>query len=483
MPHLRQHGYTWNDHARKVGGEATACFAFCAVLLIVSALTLVFVTASKDGDYNTVATARKEIIKTVNHGKTPAERRDLAFSLVTLDDSKVMSTVDEATTTTQQQAKLVGALKKVAKTGQPLVLDKLAPFNGWHIFWCRLMVLAVGSDFLLLMVLKFFIYAMNTEDDDEYLMDFEWRRVWPIFFVAFTSLPIGLPFYIVSWFRVMKAKRNQARIQAGFAPIAVNEAAVQPVLYDDDEDDYRDYDEDGFYVRRTTPQRTEQVQFTSAPNAAKAQYVVLREDFWRQHVTHKLNSLRDRKEDLEKTLRHLGGKIKEMQLGRNQVIAELRQYESIDPKTAEIPDREHLDAEFERLTSLPGVAGIRVVNDGISLLVKPRIEVDGVWYDGGDWELRFGTSTHLLSRRLRSGIRPDWRGGYPEYRLGSGEFCFGALYGTINENLRKGQFLEAAELAVNCMHTINPDDVHNVPRALKRAPEPVNDEQKGMITL
>jgi hypothetical protein len=220
-------------------------------------------------------------------------------------------------------------------------------------------------------------------------------------------------------------------------------------------------------VEQTSSREATKVHFQSAPGAARLQYINMRTSVWRDTYQHRLEHARHKVEDWTETLRGYGESIRKAQLKRNKWIGILAELESYDPSTTEIPGREHLDGEFDRLMALPGVASVRVVNDQICLLIKARIDYNEVTYDLGDWELRFDAKGGLTTKELRSGVRSDWRGDYPVYHLGGNSFCFGSRSYVIAENLNKGQFLEGIELAVNCMNSVNEEDAHRIPDAFR----------------
>jgi hypothetical protein len=169
--------------------------------------------------------------------------------------------------------------------------------------------------------------------------------------------------------------------------------------------------------------------------------------------------------DVEDNLQYYGERVKDLQKQKRDIIAEQRKLEAVNPDDVPVATAEELNAEFDRLMHLNGVAAVGVVNDQISVLVKARYTWDGRLFDLGDWELRFGVGTSMWSKELRSGVHPDWRGSYPVYRLGYDNFCFGNQQSDINQHLLKGQMLEAVEVAVNALNSINENDERYVQEA------------------
>jgi hypothetical protein len=131
--------------------------------------------------------------------------------------------------------------------------------------------------------------------------------------------------------------------------------------------------------------------------------------------------------------------------------------------------------EFERLLALEGVTGLALEGDSLVLKAAVRYEYQGVWYDFGDWSLNLSwdessNANKWLSREIRRGFKDTWMVGdrshrYPVYRLSVGVFCFGDLKGRIEEHLRFGRLAEGIELALACMHFVNPDDLDKIPQA------------------
>jgi hypothetical protein len=194
----------------------------------------------------------------------------------------------------------------------------------------------------------------------------------------------------------------------------------------------------------------------------------MRGSLWRDRQRERRDELKATIESIAQTMRDLSEALRGHQTRRGELTAELRQLEQVNIDEMEIPDAEHLEAEYQRLLNLPGVMAIRVVNDKLSLLLHARIEYGGEVYDLGDWELRFDTSGYLETKELRSGVLSSWRMGYPVYRGGDTTFCFGARQPEINGNLMKGQLLEAIELAVNSIQSVNDEHMIDIPNAFRK---------------
>jgi hypothetical protein len=367
-------------------------------------------------------------------------RQELAKQWLQLQQSKVLSDLTDNETDT---------IKATADNGQEPQLPYIHR-DGRHEFWEATQLLLAGL-WLLFSLLTFVTYACQSVDRDRFLLDFRWRYVWPVPFVFFTAIPFGWPFYLVSAVRLGLFKYRQAHQpheEVRVAQIPVAQAAM-------DQDD------------EEAPQPV--FTFHSSPNAARVTYRELRTSVWKRAVEKRRAKAVEKKKKHEARLRELGEELKASQGKLNDAKATIKELDEAPLETENMPDLQHLDSEFDRLISLPGVYGVRVINDGLSLYIKARITYEGTRYDLGDWELRFGTEASLQTIELRSGVRHSWGGHYPVYRLGDGSFCLGSRAQTIHENITKGQFLQALELAIDCIQSVNPEDSYRIPHAFKEA--------------
>lgn len=340
----------------------------------------------------------------------------------------------------------------------------LPPFTGWHSYFTWWLPLILFLAVLASMLFHFLTYADKVKREGKYLMDLEWRRIWPIFLILFTALPMGLPFYIVSAVRVQMAKRrenplgdeNLARL---IHPVTEPRRARTPPN--------NPPPRAVGHGQATAPQ----APLNDSDDPAKQHYFALRENLWQEELWRHLRDAHRRKEQLDNELRNLSQRIRQAQTQRNNLVSELRRYEAAEAESAEAPERVYLEAEFQRLMNLPGVMDLRLVDNELCLSLSALYQYEGHTYDLGDWELRFGAGETLRTRRLRSGLKPDWPSGrYPDYAYSFGGFCFGNRGETIGDNLRKGQFLEAIDLAVDTIQSINEEDQHKIPRAFRKVP-------------
>lgn len=413
------------------------CLVFTAIAGIAIGFSALW-AGSTTSDQYTAADARASMVHEVN-SHNAAGRKAAAQAILWLDSQSNGDTHLIAGSDSDEQDSIVHKqLHAAAATGQPLSLDAKHvdywPF--WRTHWLLFSLLPLIPIY---MAAGFFVYAFETLDREEYLMDLPWRRVWPVFFVAFTALPFGWLCYIVSAFTTHYARKHQPPEQRVEANVP---AAQQPA----------------------PPQ---EFVFHAAPGIAKELYVQLRSGFWAERLATQRERISDELRAVNARLRELGEELKDEQRRRGSFMAQQRELESIKPN--EELEAGHIEKEFEQLLALPGVEGARVVGGSeISLFVKVRPTFGGRKYDFGDWELRFGgSSTGLSTRRIRSGVRSDWGNQYPVY--GSSSFCFGQRQYIINEHMSKGQFLQAVDIAIDSMHSINPEHQNDLPRAYRLA--------------
>ena len=345
-------------------------------------------------------------------------------------------------------------LKKLAKTGSQFEAKDstfLGRRVGWTTFWKIYLPLMVACSWLTAVIIALSRYKY---EENAYLLDLDWRDGWSYLFI-FLNLPVAWPFLIASFFFVRHVKevaRQEEREREG-----------QDYTVEDRADD------DGVYHYRQ--------HFVSQPNAARQAWLKMRQTGWSDYCRQEIKNLSAQAKNLDRSIENHGKEIRSMQAERNECLAHLKQLEPAAASKAPL-DATALEHEFDKLLSFEGVRGIRVINDNISIQVSVLVPYQGKTYDFGDWELRFGPNytNDVYSRLLRCA---SLSGRYPNYSFdneeGSG-FCFGGRLQEIKDHQLKGQFLEAAELAIACLHSVNEGDWENISRAFK-AVEVTDDEQ------
>lgn len=129
---------------------------------------------------------------------------------------------------------------------------------------------------------------------------------------------------------------------------------------------------------------------------------------------------------------------------------------------------EEILSMLEQIGSMPGVTEIGREEDKLRIIVKVRLERDGILYDVGCFGISFYLSgTHLSPELqcdcicLRSGKRPDFSNDlydYPSYAKEGEEFCFGDKGYNICTLLQTGNLLATTSYMIAALHHINPED-------------------------
>ncbi len=414
---------------------------------------------------STYTSARAETRESLNAvfaaQESPDDRRQLAESLIEIEQSGGHTGISYGVETDgTEYANTMAAVEQVAETGDTLDLDT-DDTPDWSIFWYSWIVAVLG---LILPTLHFVPYLLWTRHGNEYLADLDWRSVWSYVFVAMTALPIWWIFYLVSFVKVHRAKKQRdaqdqlARNRDNAGP------GNQDRAMDIEEDFDRFVDND---VRDTSTYR-----FHHSPFAAEEFFGKLRREVGTVSLQRELHNTEQSLEQVEYELGIQGEELRELQRRRRELKAGVSNlHEQVEAaRDLTTVDDATITSEFSRLMNMQGLTAIRVIDEQISLLVKPRFELNGTTYDLGDWDVRFGADGHLATKELRRGVRESWYGGYPVYRNG-GSFCFGNHAYRIREYLTRGQFVEAIELAIAAMHTINDEDRVNVREAFHVAEE------------
>lgn len=332
-------------------------------------------------------------------------------------------------------------VERVAETGKPAKLDTeigsyTAPF-GWPVLPMWLLVTWIAAGLLAL------VFHADSDRYSRYrLADVDWKRpsTW------FVTVAFGPLFWLAMVI---------SRVLLHRTPY---ETVYEPPDYD--EGTHR---EDPV-AEEAPPQKAPNPTYMSAPGAARATYVSLRTDASKSYQAARLKQIETSIEGHQEAARELGAELKETQKELNKLRATRVQLEQT--LESEVVTAEVADQEFDRIARLPGVIATQVVNDRVRLVIRATHEYKGTVYDLGDWQIDLHPAfTSLGAQELRSGTRRDWEGYYPVYRYGSGRFCFGDRQEVLDEHLRKGQYLEAVSVAIDCLCGVNEEDRRLVPDA------------------
>ena len=403
---------------------ALACIAIAFISIVSTWLTVI----ERDKSDATAHAAQTSIEEVLN---ASPDRQTLARTLLQQRELGLETAITPAGSNGQTDT-VITALERTAATGEEVTINTDTYYFEWKVFWRRV----ITFFFCTLSLLLFASYTIMTVKNRHYLSDLQFDE-FSVFLVSVTF--VGWPAYIVSAIRLVRA-RNQ-RAEASDQRAEVSDRAENQT----------------HTIRR--------VDFPHAPIASRACYHALRESATDEYRTRRASQARSELDSEKRHARELGEAIKDCQARIGELSATLKEAELIAEQEAVQLSVDQLDHEFDRLMALPGVKGARVINDALSLHVEAHISYQDILYDIGEWELRVSQQM-LTTRLLRTGVKDDWlRGEYPDYRFGGGEFCFGSRDHDISENIRKGQILEAVELAVNCMRSVNPEDEYRIPRA------------------
>lgn len=360
-------------------------------------------------------------------------------------------------------------IKHIAETGESIKYDDTVAtwgtdfFNGWWLHH----LLPIG--FVLILVFMFISYAGEASNDRERIADLPWRKPWAWGFVALTLVPFGWFAYPISLFRIRSDNKLRVKLEA--------DRQREREEYEAREAERQARGE----TRRETPPEPPcepEVSYTyvPAPKSARATYFDLRTGFTKLRKERRLIQLRDEEAEVKQTLKQYGDEIRDRQQKLGEIRVSIKNLEAEAPPDLDESNRERIESEFQRIIETPGVAAVRVVNDEVSVLVRPRYTYEGKRYHLGDWEIRFGDperGNYLYTYCLEVGARKSWldRHGwqYPLYGYRD-RFCFGARATEISNHLSRGQYAEAVELAIECMQTINPEHQHDIPNAFLEVP-------------
>lgn len=440
--------------------KTLAVLVVCAVVLVLLGSLVDFFNRSS---HVSQMQARTDIVDMMS-GKTPDEIKVIADTLLDLHMQDQTTIIDNAGDSNMD---ISFALQTASATGSiPEILSQDKPVEpSWLTTHFKLEIQLL---LLLLTVLVTAYYVESCFDNDRYVADLNWKA--PLTYLLLALLfPLGWLFLIVSATRLLNRPVGAPRREDA------QDEQNRP-QHDEEEyvEDYDWYGGEGRYYEDETSRAS--VRFAEAPVAARFRYIELRTKAYFRSAHRREASLAEDIQDSEQTLRSYGQRIQESQ----QLLAEQRAQHAklvaAREATGETVSAEVVSMEFDRLMQFRGVTAIRVVNDQISLLVEPVIVYKGVGYDIGSWELRVGEASDTLeSRELRTGVRKSWmrdfgRGRHPDYRYPSvNRFCFGSRQYEIDDHVRRGQLLEAFDLAIDCMHSTNSGEKKNVPDAFRKA--------------
>jgi uncharacterized membrane protein YciS (DUF1049 family) len=418
---------------------APGAWVFMFIVTIFGWVVVTIGFASIVGEQNDVREGQFKVVHALEDHKAGRSIQEIAQSLLVAHENKFgASELDHKDFRVE--------VERSAQTGElPTVLtpkrtwdDFLPSKDDYLTCWLSLGIAAMLVFFSIGISL---IYANEVAYEYEFLIDMKWQTS-HVVFVLFT--PLLWVSYLVSFVCLRKFKLEQAQAQAERERRQANNQVAE----------------------RTEPKKPVKTFVDDREGALEA-YYVLRTQTAQSHVEQKRETLQARVLDLKTTAHSLGVKMRETQQASTKAKADLRALDEIKISDA-LPTRETIATQFERIVNLPGVIKIWPINKGLGMLVEARVEHSGTLYDIGDWELSV-TMTGVRGHEARSGVRSDWKGSYPVYRYGRGEFCFGRRQYQIDDWARSGDLLEAAVIAIESLNSVNPEDRKKIPKAFKKA--------------
>ncbi len=189
--------------------------------------------------------------------------------------------------------------------------------------------------------------------------------------------------------------------------------------------------------------------------------------------------------DLIKKLRvkvnHASGKEREQAqkelenafASRTRSINEANRLERIIKKE-EVADS--LSEDWEALVNLKGLRSVRYDTDKCGreypiFLFRVHYVYNEVIYDLGDIEVRFnpdlGSNDSTVAMRVRLAVHAGWEKYEPNYIYRDGSFCFGDRREEAYELRNKRRFIEALIFMDGCFHTINDNQLGDIPECFK----------------
>lgn len=413
------------------------------------------------------ASSNKSVLTAVNsYGKdaddhtaaATAQRRDQAQQLVKMYD--VIEQFDDDVAFMDFSDNQLEQVRKVAVTGQPAKLDtEYVHFSmvfGWPV---GPILLAIAFVMVSAFTMASYAESLRTWEGKVRAADLPWKtKPWP-WIMTFILGPVwwvGIPISAVLLRGTPPVERRNPDRDAEQLrpdPFEVAAAEARAVFGDHTPEPPRAKKN----VKKTYP---------TSPNASRSRYVDIRTTAALGYRNRKLTELDDELEYAQQRATNHGNMLRETQQRINTLRAERQQTATALDAEGQSVDATVASQEFDRICQLPGVLATQVVNERLRVIVRAQYRYDKVMYDLGDWRIDIGADTsYIEARELRSGVRSDWYGGYPAYRLSASLFCFGNREEIINEHIRKGQYLEAISIAISSLNGVNKDHRYRVPEA------------------
>lgn len=268
----------------------------------------------------------------------------------------------------------------------------------------------------------------------------EGKHTWVLFLGGFACWLIFLASYIhMRYWQAQKVLEEQEKIQR---IVADNQKAIEKA--------------------KASPQdyatREDLTAQTEVDQASCMQFVEYCQKDNQDTYRRKLNDLSEGISHKENRLRDYGHEIQELQRKIKQDKLELDLLKASGPP----PERPiiALKSDWYAIKAMRGVIAISTRNEyrdrlTLAIQVAVRVPYEGETYDFGDFEITISADSFDCMRK-RSGVRSDYRGGYPDYCYNYGErFCLGERKATIQNYVTERKVRAAVALIIDCLHSVN----------------------------
>lgn len=258
----------------------------------------------------------------------------------------------------------------------------------------------------------------------------------------------------------LEAKSPQSEVSAGNPNETENSDETNIVQEEEDNDEYVTYED-------LSADRT---HFS---NDSCEQFIEYCQKENQYEYEDRLNDADDEVQRIERSLRRYGRDIQKLQGELKDAKLNLEKIKNSKPP--EPKDPEALKAEWENIKNMRGVTNIYYDEHGETLYVEVAVRVayEDEIYDFGDYKIEIHHD-EIECPRIRSGVRDDWDGGYPDYCYGnSNTFCLGTREENIKNFISERRFREAIILIIDCMHSVNDEaEAEDIPSCFRRIVPP-----------
>lgn len=186
----------------------------------------------------------------------------------------------------------------------------------------------------------------------------------------------------------------------------------------------------------------------------------------------RLQEAKESVNDIEENLRFHGRQVHKLQNRLRDAKLDLDKIKNSKP--IGLKGQEVLTTEWEAIKNMRGVTDIYYDEDEETLCidVAVRVPYKGEVYDFGDYSIKIHRD-EIECPRNRSGVREDWKGGYPDYCYDDGDFCLGDREGSITKFISEQRLREAIILVIDCLHSVNDEEeAEDIPNCFRRIVPP-----------